>query len=188
MTHDLAGRGPHDRHVDDGDPPGVGTVAVSLTVDGTTITADVGGDETLLHTLRERLGRTAARGTCGIGVCGTCSVLVDGRVASSCLMLTAQARDRTVVTGQGLGASEGEPGLDEVQRAFVERGAYQCSFCIPAMAVSVRAALDDPDVVTDVDSIREHLAGNLCRCGTYPQVLEAVADLVQRNRSGNEGN
>ena len=132
-------------------------------------------DETLLQTLRGSEGLTSVRGACGIGVCGSCTVLVDGRAVSSCIMLTAQAASRRVTTSEGLGGADGV--LSRVQQAFVDRGAYQCSFCIPAMVLTVHAALEaDPE--RGVDEIRHDLAGNLCRCGTYPQVLEAVMDLV----------
>lgn len=151
-------------------------LSVVLSVNGEDRTVAVDPGETLLETLRERLGLTSPRGTCGIGVCGTCTVLVDGKVASSCIMLTAQARERAVTTSEGLRGPSGE--LSAVQEAFVRRGAYQCSFCIPAMVLAVHAAVADEEVGRDRNSVREYLAGNLCRCGTYPEILEAVADLV----------
>jgi aerobic-type carbon monoxide dehydrogenase small subunit (CoxS/CutS family) len=134
----------------------------------------VADDETLLTTLRETFGLTSARGTCGIGICGTCTVMVDGKVVSSCIMLTRQIAGRAVTTAEGL-VDGGR--LDEVQQAFVDCGAYQCSFCIPAMTLTVRACLDEQPDAT-IDTVREHLAGNLCRCGTYPQILAAAARLV----------
>jgi len=138
------------------------------------------GDETLLATLRETFGLTSVRGTCGIGICGTCTVLVDGRVVSSCLMLTRQVAGHAVTTAEGL-VDRGR--LDEVQEAFVECGAYQCSFCIPAMTLAVRACLDEQPDAT-VEDVREYLAGNLCRCGTYPQILDAAARLVRQGSDG----
>jgi aerobic-type carbon monoxide dehydrogenase small subunit (CoxS/CutS family) len=134
----------------------------------------VADDETLLTTLRETFGLTSVRGTCGIGICGTCTVMVDGRVVSSCLMLTRQVAGCAVTTADGL--VDGRR-LDEVQQAFVDCGAYQCSFCIPAMTLAVRACLNEQPDAT-VETVREYLAGNLCRCGTYPQILEAAARLV----------
>jgi aerobic-type carbon monoxide dehydrogenase small subunit (CoxS/CutS family) len=148
---------------------------ITLAVDGGTQTRSVRTDETLLETLREQLGITSVRGTCGVGMCGTCTVLVEDRAVSSCLTLSVLAADRPITTSAGLLAEDGA--LSEVQQAFVDRGAYQCSFCIPAMVLTVHAAIsDDPDI--DVEGVREALAGNLCRCGTYPQVLEAVVDLL----------
>lgn len=152
------------------------SLKVPLTVNGEDHSVSVTGDETLLRTLRERLGFTSARETCGIGLCGACTVLVDGKVVSSCIMLTAQVRDREVTTAEGLCGPDGR--LTSVQEAFVRRGAYQCSFCIPAMALTVHAALSDEEAGRDCESVREYLAGNLCRCGTYPEILEAVTDLV----------
>jgi aerobic-type carbon monoxide dehydrogenase small subunit (CoxS/CutS family) len=130
---------------------------------------------TLLQVLRDELGLTSARSSCGIGICGACTVLVDGDVVSSCILLAAQVGERAVTTAEGLG-TDGR--LSQVQEAFVRRGAYQCSFCIPAMALTVHAALNDPAVGNDRESVREYLAGNLCRCGTYPEILQAVGDLV----------
>lgn len=160
------------------------TVEVSLVVDGRHTTVRVAPDEPLLHTLREA-GHSDVRGTCGIGVCGTCTVLVDGRVASSCIMLTAQARGRAITTAAGL--ADGSGRLSAVQRAFVRANAFQCSFCTPAMTLAVHAALHDPHVRRDAAGIREYLAGNLCRCGSYPDVLAAVADLLDGTGDRNEG-
>lgn len=132
--------------------------------------------EILIETLRG-LGCDSVRGTCGIGVCGTCTVQVDGDAVSSCLMLTEQALGRHVRTSEGLIADDGT--MDRVQDAFVENQAYQCSFCIPGMVMTVRALLDRGEE-TSVEAVREELAGNLCRCGSYPWVLEAVRQLVDQ--------
>ncbi|HLU58937.1 MAG TPA: (2Fe-2S)-binding protein [Pseudonocardia sp.] len=156
--------------------PSGSTRTVTLRLNGETRTVEIDQAATLLQVLRDQLGITSARSACGIGVCGACTVLVDGKVTSSCIMLAAQAHDREITTGEGLRLPSGE--LSAVQRAFVDRGAYQCSFCIPAMVLTVHAALQDPEAGRDVESVREYLAGNLCRCGTYPTILEAVADLV----------
>lgn len=144
-------------------------------LNGSPVTVTVRNDEPLLETLREACGLTSVRGSCGIGMCGTCTVLLDGRVVSACILLTRQVAGRSVVTSEGLVSDAGE--LDAVQSAFVRAGAYQCSFCIPAMALTVRAYLDEqPD--PDVEGAREYLGGNLCRCGTYPEILDAVTELV----------
>ncbi len=152
------------------------TTQVSLLLNGRSETFAVEPGETLLHTLRNRGGLTSTRETCGIGMCGTCTVLVDGRSTSSCIILTAQADDRAIMTSEGLVDADGT--LSVVQQAFVRHGAYQCSFCIPGMVLAVHAALNDPAVPDDLESIRAELAGNLCRCGTYPEILRAVSDLV----------
>lgn len=159
------------------------TVDVSFVVDGMQCVVQVPPDEPLVRTLRETLGYTSVRETCGMGICGTCTVLVDGRVVSSCILLTPQAEGRTITTADGLRTPSGQ--LSEVQEAFLRARAYQCSFCIPAMTLTVHAALHDPDVGRDRDSIREYLAGNLCRCGTYPNIMAAVTDLLAAGKKVN---
>lgn len=154
------------------------TVSIRLKLNGVETEVTVRNDEALLETLRDSLEIHSVRGTCGIGICGTCTVLLDSAAVSSCLLLARQAAGRAVVTSEGLVGTGGE--LDAVQEAFVRNGAYQCSFCIPGMVLAVRAYLDEhPD--GDIDGAREYLGGNLCRCGTYPQILDAVAELLARS-------
>lgn len=148
----------------------------ALVVNDRDVTVAPEPGETLIETLRE-MGLSSVRGACGIGVCGSCTVLLDGDAVSSCLMLTAQAEGREVCTSEGLVGQNGE--LDPVQDAFVRNRAYQCSFCIPGMVVTVRALLDRGEHVT-VEAAREELGGNLCRCGSYPWVLRAIAELLQQ--------
>ena len=124
----------------------------------------------LLHVLRDDLGLKGARGACGIGVCGTCTVLVDGRVMSSCLMLAAQAEGREITTVEGL--SDGED-LHPVQQAYLDHFAFQCAYCTPGFILSTIALLDE-DPFADEDAIRGYLAGNLCRCGSYLNILRAA--------------
>lgn len=152
---------------------------VVLSVNGEQHQVSVPVDEALVTTLNERLGFSSVRPTCGMGVCGTCTVQLDGAVASSCLLLTRQVAGRSITTSEGLVSDDGT--LSRVQQAFVDRGAYQCSYCIPGMVVSVDACLSETPNAS-VEEIREYLAGNLCRCGTYVSILEAVADLVEGNR------
>lgn len=129
----------------------------------------------LSYALYNRIGLHSVRETCGIGVCGSCTVLIDGCPTSSCLLLTDLVDGADVVTAEGL-ASHGGATL---QDAFVRHEAFQCSFCIPAMTVAAHALLTQyPDA--DEEMIREHLAGNLCRCGSYPQILEAVLASTRR--------
>ncbi|MGH2736386.1 MAG: (2Fe-2S)-binding protein [Actinomycetota bacterium] len=152
---------------------------VVLTVNDEERSLEVFTDETLLDTLRERLGIFSVRGACGIGICGTCTVLVDGRPISACLSLSALQEGASITTSEGLAERAG--GLDEVQQAFVDKDAFQCSYCIPGIVLTVRAYLDSTDDPT-VEGAAEVLAGNLCRCGTYPQIREAIAQLVDRTR------
>jgi aerobic-type carbon monoxide dehydrogenase small subunit (CoxS/CutS family) len=150
------------------------TTRMRLHVNGAQHEVDVADDEALVTTLR-RLGFRSVRGACGIGMCGTCTVQLDGQVASSCLLLTRQVAERAVVTSEGLVDADGT--LSSVQQAFVDHQAYQCSFCIPAMVMTVDACLrEQPDATAE--QVREYLSGNLCRCGTYMSILDAVEALV----------
>jgi aerobic-type carbon monoxide dehydrogenase small subunit (CoxS/CutS family) len=153
-----------------------GSRQVRITVNGVPGTVEVRGDETLLETVRDRLGLTSVRYCCGIGVCGTCTVLIDGEAFSSCLMLTTMLDGGDIRTAESLPASA-DAEMSSVQRAFVDAGAYQCSYCIPAMALTVAAALENEESPT-VEGMCEELGGNLCRCGSYPQVREALRTLV----------
>ncbi|HEX6444741.1 MAG TPA: 2Fe-2S iron-sulfur cluster-binding protein [Streptosporangiales bacterium] len=150
--------------------------SVGFRLNGAEVAFDVTGRETLLETLRDTAGTTGVRYCCGIGVCGTCTVLLDGLPVSSCLLLTVMVEGREVVTAEGAG--ERPTALAQrVDDAFVDAQAYQCSYCIPAMALSVRGLLQqDPGM--DEDELKTALGGNLCRCGSYPQVLDAVRRLV----------
>jgi aerobic-type carbon monoxide dehydrogenase small subunit (CoxS/CutS family) len=145
---------------------------VELVVDGHRHVVSVPVEETLLETLRE-LDSPGARYCCGIGVCGTCTVLVDGAAVSSCLLLTVMVAGREITTAAGEATAR-------TRDAFVHSGAFQCSYCIPAMALTVHAALAE-DPARSAASVCEQLGGNLCRCGSYPQIREAVERLVEES-------
>lgn len=147
-------------------------------LNGEPVTVETDADELLLDTLRERTGMTSARYCCGIGVCGTCTVLLDAAPVSACLLLTGMVRGRRVDTAERVLGDRDEQG---VGTAFAVSRAFQCSYCIPAMALTVSGLLAKrPDMTWQ--EIREQLGGNLCRCGSYPQVLEAVQRLTTRER------
>jgi carbon-monoxide dehydrogenase small subunit len=134
--------------------------------------------ESLLYVLRERLGLRGAKGACEQGECGSCSVLVDGVLTCSCLVLAAAAVGRRVTTVEGLaGASnpDGDPDRDltDVQEAFVAAGAVQCGFCTPGLIVAVHDLLDRSPSPSELE-VREALSGNLCRCTGYGRILAAV--------------
>jgi aerobic carbon-monoxide dehydrogenase small subunit len=144
---------------------------VQLTVNGTARTADdVWPGESLLYTLRERLGLPGSKNACEQGECGSCTVLLDGLPVCSCLVAAPQAQGRDVVTVEGI---SGDVALHPVQAAFVEAGAVQCGFCTPGLIVAV-ADLVRRQPEADDDQIREALAGNLCRCTGYEKILDAV--------------
>ncbi len=136
-------------------------------------------DATLLEVLRDGCGLHGVRETCGIGICGACTVLVDGVPLSSCLLLAPLVDGREVLTVEGL-AREGA--LDPVQQAFVERMGFQCSYCTPGMVLSAKALLAENPDPTD-EEIMAYLAGNLCRCGSYPRILQAVRLAAERLRA-----
>jgi carbon-monoxide dehydrogenase small subunit len=145
-------------------------VRVELTVNGERREADVWAGESLLYVLRERLGLPGSKNACEQGECGSCSVLLDGKLVCACLVLAAQADGHELVTVEGLG-EDGE--LHPVQAAFSETGAVQCGFCTPGFIVATADLLARRPSPSD-DEIREALSGNLCRCTGYAKIFEAV--------------
>ena len=150
---------------------------VELTVNGEKRQADdVWEGESLLYVLRERLGLPGSKNACEQGECGSCSVLLDGTLVCSCLVLAAQADGHEVVTVEGV-AENGA--LHRVQEAFLAAGAVQCGFCTPGLIVATVDLLDHTPSPTD-DQIREALSGNLCRCTGYQKIFEAVRAAAQQ--------
>jgi aerobic carbon-monoxide dehydrogenase small subunit len=143
---------------------------ISLRINGEQHDADVWEGESLLYALRERLGFPGSKNACEQGECGSCSVLLDGRLVCSCLVLAAQAEGHDVVTVEGL-AADGR--LHRVQEAFVAAGAVQCGFCTPGLIVAAADLLEHHADPSD-DAIREALSGNLCRCTGYAKIFDAV--------------
>jgi aerobic-type carbon monoxide dehydrogenase small subunit (CoxS/CutS family) len=131
---------------------------------------------TVLDLLRDGLALSGTKYGCGEGVCGTCTVLLDGEPVRSCLVLASRLRGRTVVTVEGLDR-DGEP--DRLQAAFARAGAVQCGFCTPGMLLSARVLLAANPAPTEHD-VREALAGNLCRCTGYTKIIEAVLAAASR--------
>jgi len=145
-------------------------VRVELTVNGERHEADVWAGESLLYVLRERLGLPGSKNACEQGECGSCSVLLDGKLVCACLVLAAQADGHELVTVEGLGE---DGGLHAVQEAFTETGAVQCGFCTPGLIVATADLLARNPSPSD-DEIREALSGNLCRCTGYAKIFDAV--------------
>jgi carbon-monoxide dehydrogenase small subunit len=143
---------------------------IELTVNGQRHEADAWAGESLLYALRERLGLPGSKNACEQGECGSCSVLLDGILVCSCLVLAAQADGHDVVTVEGL-AADGE--TNAVQDAFVRTGAVQCGFCTPGLIVAATDLLSHRPSPSD-DEIREALSGNLCRCTGYQKIFDAV--------------
>ena len=144
---------------------------MGLTVNGTRHDLEVAPTRRLIDLLRDELGLTGTKEGCSEGECGACTVLLDGRAVCSCLMLAVQARDRDVLTVEGL-ARNGE--LDILQQMFIDHGAVQCGYCTPGMLMSAKALLLKNPHPTETE-IRTALAGNLCRCTGYSAIVEAVA-------------
>jgi len=145
-------------------------VRVELTVNGERHEADVWAGESLLYVLRERLGLPGSKNACEQGECGSCSVLLDGKLVCACLVLAAQADGHELVTVEGLGQ---DGGLHAVQDACTETGAVQCGFCTPGLIVATADLLARNPSPSD-DEIREALSGNLCRCTGYAKIFDAV--------------
>ena len=161
--------------------PEVGTdgdwFTLTLRVNGRAEQVRARTHHTLLDVLRDRVGLIDTREGCGVGMCGACTVLVDGRIVSGCLVLAAQAEGREIVTVEGLLGPSGE--LHPVQEAFVEHTGFQCSYCTPGFVIATKALLDE-DPEADRDAAQTYLAGNLCRCGSYVKILDAVMDARAR--------
>jgi len=148
-------------------------VRIGLSVNGERYELEVGAARRLADVLRDDLGLVGTKIACGEGACGSCAVLLDGRAVNSCLLLAAAAEGHQIVTIEGLAAD----GLTPVMEAFVAADALQCGFCTAGQviaATSLLAAVPSPDR----DEIRHGMAGNLCRCGCYPKIEQALATLA----------
>jgi aerobic carbon-monoxide dehydrogenase small subunit len=145
---------------------------ITATVNGETKQADdVWEGESLLYVLRERMGLPGSKNACEQGECGSCTVYLDGEAVCACLVSAGQAQGRSIVTVEGLATADG--GLHPVQQAFIEAGAVQCGFCTPGLLIATHDLLRRRSQPTDAE-IREALAGNLCRCTGYENILAAV--------------
>ena len=145
-------------------------IALQLTINGQRHDVVTEPHRTLLDVLRGDLGMTGTKENCLEAECGVCTVLVDGRTLNACILLAAQCQGREVLTIEGLG-HDGR--LHPLQRAFIDQGAVQCGYCIPAMILSAKAYLDEHAAPTE-GQVREALAGNLCRCTGYQKIVDAV--------------
>jgi carbon-monoxide dehydrogenase small subunit len=160
---------------------GVREIAVRMIVNGQVRAATVEARLTLADFLRERCHLTGTHLGCEHGVCGACTVLVDGAAARSCLMLAVQAEGAEITTIEGIGGPDGT--LSDVQEAFRDQHGLQCGFCTPGFVVSVTAFLRDHPDPSDRE-IREALSGNLCRCTGYQGIVNAVRQAADQRRSG----
>jgi aerobic-type carbon monoxide dehydrogenase small subunit (CoxS/CutS family) len=151
---------------------------IELTVNGLTRQVAASETESLVGVLRREFHTLGVREACGLGICGSCTVLVDGEPRSACLILGGLADGLVLETVEGLGTIEE---LHPIQQAFVDRSGFQCSYCTPGFILTAKAILAvNPDATRE--EIREGLAGNLCRCGSYTNILDAVVDAAERLR------
>ena len=154
---------------------------ISFNLNGLDVSAEAPADITLLAFLRDCLGMTGTKEGCAIGECGACSVLLDGRLVNSCLVLAGQAAGRHVVTIEGVHGPNGEP--NDLQQAFIDYGAVQCGYCIPGMVLAGEALLaTNPN--PSRHEIRTAIAGNLCRCTGYQQIVDAIQTTAAHRRQG----
>ena len=147
----------------------------STIVNGRHIEAAVKPNQTLLEWLRDDLRLRGSVEGCGVGVCGSCTVLVDGRPVSSCLMLAINAEGKKITTIEVLARGDE---MDPVQKAFLDNQAFQCGYCTPGMIMATKALLSSNPHPTE-EEIRDYLSGNICRCGTYSEVLATVKSLTE---------
>ena len=151
-------------------------IKVRFAVNGRSVELETSPTQTLLDVLREDLGLTGTKEGCGKGECGACTVIMDGKAVTSCLVIAARLDGANVLTVEGLAADRIGKAL---QDAFVETGAVQCGYCIPGFLISARALLEDNARPT-IEEIKEGLSGNLCRCTGYVKIFEAVELAAKR--------
>jgi len=148
---------------------------IHFRLNGEAVSAQVAPHENLVEVLRGDFGLYGARESCGQGMCGCCTVLVNGRAVSGCLYLA------TLAHGSDVRTIEGGEALDEVQEPFIEAGAFQCGFCTPGFVLMTRQLLDEIADPSE-DQIKHYLSGNLCRCAAYPDIIEAVKLAARKRR------
>jgi carbon-monoxide dehydrogenase small subunit len=151
---------------------------INVTVNGILHELSVQPWETLLDVIREHLGLTGTKEGCGLGECGACTVIMDGKTVNSCLVLAVEADDRVITTIEGL--ANGDE-LHPIQEAFVKCGGLQCGFCTPGMIMSAKALLEEIPSPDD-EEIRKGIAGNFCRCTGYTKIIESVKMAAENMR------
>lgn len=155
-------------------------VEISAMVNGTSVVLRTPANRTMLSILREDLHLTGVKEGCGIGECGACTVIMDGKVVNACMVLAPKMDGATITTIEGLGDEEN---LHPLQKAFIEHGAVQCGFCTPGMILSAKALLDEKPHPTRLE-IREGISGNLCRCTGYQQIVDAIESVAEGGVEG----
>ncbi|WP_232631481.1 (2Fe-2S)-binding protein [Methylobacterium sp. Leaf118] len=168
--------------IDSGSPGAVGTIGITLTINGARREIAVAPWTTLLDLLRERLDLTGTKKGCDHGQCGACTVLVNGTRINACLALAVMQDGAEITTVEGLASlaqTEGRNSLHPIQEAFVEHDAFQCGYCTPGQLCSSVGLMNEGHAKTR-DEIREAMSGNLCRCGAYTNIVDAIEDVMQQ--------
>jgi aerobic-type carbon monoxide dehydrogenase small subunit (CoxS/CutS family) len=160
------------------------TMHIEFTLNGQPITVDAPPDITLLSLLRDHLNLTGTKEGCEVGECGVCSVILDGRLVNSCLLLAPQVAGREVITIEGIRGQDSGP--NDMQANFIDYGAVQCGFCIPGMVLAGEALLSHNFEPTR-EEIRVALTGNLCRCTGYQQIVDAIEATAKERRARRRG-
>lgn len=151
---------------------------IKVTVNGVLYELSVQPWETLLHVIREHLGLTGTKEGCGLGECGACTIIMDGKTVNSCLVLAVEADNRVITTIEGL--ANGDE-LHPIQEAFIKCGGLQCGFCTPGMIMSAKALLEE-NPSPDEGEIRKAIAGNFCRCTGYTKIIESIKVAAENMR------
>jgi len=157
---------------------------ISFNFNGNPLTMTIEDHWTLLHLIREELGYNGTKEGCGGGECGACTVIVNGAAVNACLYLAAEIDGKDLVTIEGLAANDGS--LHPVQAAFVEKGGIQCGFCTPGMIMSAKALLDENSNANE-DEIKHGIAGNICRCTGYVQIIDSIKSVSGHYTEEDEG-
>jgi len=160
-------------------PRDVQMIPVSFTVNGKLYELEMEPHELLLDVIRERLGLTGAKRSCDVQVCGTCTLLLDGRPVSSCTLPAFEARGKQVQTIEGL-AENGK--LHPLQESFIEHGGFQCGFCTPGMILAAKAMLEENPEPTE-EQIKHFMHGNICRCTGYKKIIESILAAAKKMRT-----
>jgi carbon-monoxide dehydrogenase small subunit len=153
---------------------------INFTLNGRPVSAEVEPHHNLIEVLQGQFALTGARETCGQGLCGCCTVLLDGKPVSGCLTLAVFAEGAEITTIESLGSATE---LDPVQQAFVEAGAFQCGYCTPGFILMTKTLLAEKPQPSE-EEIKDYLSGNLCRCAAYPEIVEAVKLAASKNKAG----
>jgi aerobic carbon-monoxide dehydrogenase small subunit len=156
------------------------TRTINFTLNGRAVSAEVKPHHNLIEVLQGQFALTGARESCGQGLCGCCTVLLDGKPVSGCLTLAVFAEGSEITTIESLGSPDD---LDPVQQAFIEAGAFQCGYCTPGFILMTKTLLARQPQPSD-DEIKDYLSGNLCRCAAYPEIVNAVKLAARKNKTG----